>query len=309
MEAIRNTPLGLITVYEGYDPEIDIVAVHGLGARPEWAWTRRVEAPGGKMKEVKWLSDPNLLPARLPRSRVMTFNYESRWHRNAPKHRKTSVADNLLRCLEEQRQNNPRVRNRPLLFIGHSYGGIVIEQLIVHTLHREIGYIRKATAGIVFLGTPHRGTDVQSWGELMAVMGQKMGLGSHNEILKELRADSENLKDMSSAFSRWVNRASVPIVCGVELYETDYGKRLGGILPMKAMVVPEDSACIDGHPRLYLYEDHLKLNKYCGPNDSSYRAVSSQLVDMALTAIPTVRGRFGRTQPTSYRLPPNGRKR
>ena len=47
---------------------------------------------GNKEVHVNWLADENLLPAKLPDSRIITFNYESKWLLEAPKQRRSLYA-------------------------------------------------------------------------------------------------------------------------------------------------------------------------------------------------------------------------
>lgn len=79
--------------------------------------------------------------------------------------------------------------------------------------------------GIVFLGTPHRGTPAAGWGEIVAKSAKALGLGSEDSILKDLRESSESLRDLLYEFTLWANRASVTLICFFEQHETDYGKR------------------------------------------------------------------------------------
>lgn len=58
---------GLKLLYAGPDPQVDIVAVHGLNGHREKSWT----ASNG----VNWLVD--LLPADLPNMRVYTLGYDA----------------------------------------------------------------------------------------------------------------------------------------------------------------------------------------------------------------------------------------
>lgn len=88
-------------------------------------------------------------------------------------------------------------------------------------------YLALSTVGIVFLGTPHRGTQATKWGEFVARSGNLLGLGVETSILKDLRADSENLRDLLYEFTLWANRALLSLVCYFEQHATDYGKRFG----------------------------------------------------------------------------------
>ena len=83
-----------------------IVAVHGLGANPDWAWVRKVKKRdhGGEELKVNWLADKHLLPSVIPNARIMTFNYESRWHRDAPWQRRSLCAIELLTALDIKRK-------------------------------------------------------------------------------------------------------------------------------------------------------------------------------------------------------------
>ena len=89
-------------------------------------------------------------------------------------------------------------------------------------------YLATSTVGVIFLGTPHRGTKVSKWGEWVAYSGKQLGLGMDDTILKDLREDSETLNDLLYTFTLWLFRMSVPTVCFFEMHKTDYGQRLGG---------------------------------------------------------------------------------
>ena len=60
-------------------------------------------------------------------------------------------------------------------------------------------------------------------------------------------------------------------------------------------VVEEKSACIDGHRKEALPTDHLKINKYCGPEDPSYKTVYPIIKEMIENAVKKVQGRLKRT--------------
>ena len=82
---------------------LSIVAVHGLGATPDWAWIRKVKNDDQEVL-VNWLGDSKMLPEKLPHSRIMTFNYESKWFLKAPKQHRYSCAIQLLTAIDNKRE-------------------------------------------------------------------------------------------------------------------------------------------------------------------------------------------------------------
>ncbi|XWW93931.1 hypothetical protein V2A60_001870 [Cordyceps javanica] len=50
------------------------------------------------------------------------------------------------------------------------------------------------------------------------------------------------------------------------------------------LIVPEMSACIDGHRKISLRTDHLKINKFYGSEDPSFRRIYPEIVRMAANA-------------------------
>ena len=99
-----------------------MVAVHGLNGECFRSWTH-VEPNGDK---TMWLNEQLL--RKLPRTRAMTFGYSASVVGN------TSVAgirDNarqLLTFLSNRREEDGTFR-RPIVFLGHSLGGIIIKQV------------------------------------------------------------------------------------------------------------------------------------------------------------------------------------
>jgi hypothetical protein len=104
---------------------------------------------------------------------------------------------------------------------------------------------------------------------------------------------------------------SVPTVCFFEQHTTDYGKRFGftwkewvrsprqylataGSNVSYVQVVEERSACIDGHRKEALPTDHLKINKYEGPEDPSYKIVYPIIREMTKNAMEKVQRRLSR---------------
>jgi hypothetical protein len=129
-----------------------IIAVHGLGSNPDTAWQSRTSVPLESSSDPAthpiWLRD--FLPQDLQkdglRVRVMAFNHNTRWKAGALSKSLEDYGQDLLRELAEKRRSvevsdllyraSPvassyatQERSRPIIFIGHSFGGIIIKKV------------------------------------------------------------------------------------------------------------------------------------------------------------------------------------
>lgn len=95
MSPTTSTPL------HGYgtNQRTSIVAVHGLGSNPAWAWTWE---DATTHKKCMWLKD--LLPKTLPRARIMAYNHNSAWFRDAPVKSVRVCGEQLLNALDTYRK-------------------------------------------------------------------------------------------------------------------------------------------------------------------------------------------------------------
>lgn len=155
-------------------------------------------------------------------------------------------------------QLHKQATSRPLIFIGHSFGGNVIEQvrgnrpiltfrptvltiqaLVSATRHgSEYLPIAESTVGVIFLGTPHRGSPAAAWGALIASLAPP-GFVVEDRLLKALEQQSDSLADRLRDFSHWLFSESVSVVCAFEQLATDYSYRAGFVgkfLPSKELV-------------------------------------------------------------------------
>jgi hypothetical protein len=87
----------------------------------------------------------------------------------------------------------------------------------------------KATCGVVFLGTPHRGTDIASWGDTLATCAAALGLGPDTGLLNILRKDSNRLREIFSNFAVLANEMGLDLTCFHELYPTQIKYRRGAL--------------------------------------------------------------------------------
>lgn len=103
------------------------MAVHGIGVNPENTWVFR--GKGAEAKNVNWLSDMEMLPKALPNARIMAFGYASYWFgQNAVRQSLDGAGTSLLKELEDKRETCP---HRPIIFVGHCFGGLVIQSVSI----------------------------------------------------------------------------------------------------------------------------------------------------------------------------------
>lgn len=73
-------------------------------------------------------------------------------------------AEQLLFSLMAKRRSHSE-RERPVIFICHSLGGLVFKQAVVRAHERDcFGKLLQMIHGVAFFGTPHRGSSLAEWG-------------------------------------------------------------------------------------------------------------------------------------------------
>ncbi|KAI1482378.1 TPR-like protein [Daldinia eschscholtzii] len=167
-------------------PEIDIVAAHGLNFMNKPDHAQDTWKAGNSL----WLTD--FLPGKLEKpARIMLFSYNSSPAISASALKLDDHAKNLLQCLEVERQEAPE---RPLIFICHSLGGLVVKEALIEA-NQDIIYrpILEATRLLVFFATPHRGGNYANIGDVVAKI-VKFGSGNrrNNKLLDELKRNSDS---------------------------------------------------------------------------------------------------------------------
>jgi hypothetical protein len=92
----------------------------------------------------------------MPRPRVLLFGYNSSAAFQTSTVGVAGTANNLLDQLCFKRLEHP---DRPIVFVCHSLGGIVVKQALVeaHNADDVHGPILAYTKGVAFFGTPHGG--------------------------------------------------------------------------------------------------------------------------------------------------------
>ncbi|KAI1192246.1 Alpha/Beta hydrolase protein [Nemania serpens] len=207
-------------------PNLDIIAVHGLNGHYRDTWTYKP----GSSAETMWLKD--LLPGELPGCRVMTYEYDASVESMAAGTIR-DTARTLFQQLKDKREDLG-YSDIPIVFIGHSLGGIVIKQALVLAEQSEHDFpgMTKHTKGIVFFGTPHRGADAAQWALLATKIAGAVVPRLRPGHLKLLTRNSEGLYKISEDFQHLAPRYAI-----VSFYEEFAYNRFWG-----KVIVDRDSA-------------------------------------------------------------------
>lgn len=134
-------------------------------------------------------------------------------------------ADNILaRLLAE-----PRLRKGNIIFVAHSMGGLIVEQLLrsaerdeeINSIARSL---LKRTRRVAFLGTPHRGS-------LFANLAKLLPFFRPSDATKDLPMGSPQLKDLNRWYRRFCQANSIENLLLAEgLSEKKWGFRIGKIV-------------------------------------------------------------------------------
>lgn len=190
---------------------------------------------------VNWLKDPHMLPAKLPESRIITYDWNANIVGGVSQDRFLGHAETLLERLDLNRQDTQRLE-RPIIFVASCFSGLLLAKALVrgadayHSKGKAKRYsqILYATVGIVFLGTPFRG----SWeaGTQNAQLWVDLARAQHDEFSQELsqylrphgRKDAGGgpspLDEVVQRFAELIHHEAfkVPVVC---FYETRATKK------------------------------------------------------------------------------------
>ncbi|KAI9781443.1 MAG: hypothetical protein M1839_006037 [Geoglossum umbratile] len=115
---------GLKKCHDPGDAVADIVFVHGLTGNRESTWT-------DKSSGVFWPA--HLLKNDVPKTRIVTFGYDAdvaHFWAVASQNRIGNHALNLVNALVQMRERT-NTEGRPILFVTHSLGGLVFEDVSV----------------------------------------------------------------------------------------------------------------------------------------------------------------------------------
>ena len=220
-----------------------------------------------------WPQD--LLPKDFPNCRILTYGYDSTVSRffsgtanqtNILGHAKTFLAE-----FEEHRRDAP---DRPLVFIVHSLGGLLLKAVLRQASESNTAAVGASirrgicmsTTGTIFLGTPHRGSTYAGLAELVSGVAKVACFDRSANLLRDLRVDASILEVLDDSFSR------LYLTYRFTLFTFEESQGLG--IPFMAghKVVQSWSAHLGyiGEEKGVINADHRSMCRFSGPDAPGY---------------------------------------
>ncbi|KAI1299607.1 hypothetical protein F5Y03DRAFT_249326 [Xylaria venustula] len=248
--------------------------------------TRDSETGEGHTR-VFWPAD--LLPMKLPTARILVFGYDTVIvkHQFAGAVNKNSVFAHSKDLVNELSRARPL--GRPIIFVTHSLGGIVVKEslAICSTSNSEnVEDILKSTTGVMFLGTPHRGSSAAGVGEIARKAAGLLLMDTNSRLLDSLSLRNSDLERCQDVFSSLWLKYNFQVKTFQEGLPLKLPIRLGQSKMVK--VVPDISSCLgDSRERAETLDgDHRSMCRFKGLEDRNYIKVAAELHAMYTNLTP-----------------------
>ncbi|KAK0705839.1 hypothetical protein B0T21DRAFT_353139 [Apiosordaria backusii] len=263
----RNDPLGLSILCTPPDRTVDILFIHGLGGTSlrTWCWDRDLD--------FFW---PQLWLARdLPTARVLTYGYNTNFSSKKEQASSTigDFATDLLFRMKYGENTPERMGQVPIVVVAHSMGGLVFKKAFsqgyLNPEYKEIVAMIKA---VLFMATPHRGTDLAD--TLNKLLSSSLFGHSPKEYITQLSRRSPTIDELNETFRHHASKLSI-----FSFYET-----LTTPVGPSSVLILDKATSITGYPNetpTPLIANHHTVCKFASPEDPNYVAVIGAIRSVA----------------------------
>ncbi|KAI0971312.1 Alpha/Beta hydrolase protein [Xylaria arbuscula] len=258
---------GIKVLHEPPNAIVDLVFVHGITGHRDYTWS-------ANRNSESW---PKLmLPSRTPEARILTFGYDASvigFWRGISGNSIGDHSNNLLSALSGCRSDD---EIRPIIFIAHSLGGLVVKDALLSSRTSPEPHLRRildSARALLFMGTPHYGTDLADIGQRLVGLAGLTAAKTNQKILGVLQRDSEVLSRIQKGFHELLRSQlqdgtrTLEITC---CYEE---------LPLMGVceVVPSESAILYGYPSIGIHADHREIARFASTDDPGFVSVLGEL--------------------------------
>lgn len=282
----------MTAVYTHPEAQVDIILLHGLNGNPQKTWT-------SKKSGTYWPTDllPKTFEEEGVHANVLVYGYNADVAGNKDRNPSTNFihehAQTLVNYLTTFRKTHKTLRN-PIIWVAHSLGGILLKKALEYSdsvrvaVHEDYRSVYVSTYAIVFLGTPHEGSDLARWGEMLqGMVGHvpRKFFDSEPILIKTLRKDSETLDTINEGFLHIQQRFKIHLV---------HENQKSDLKGTKSLIVESKSAA----PRWYgvssygIEADHSGMCKFDGFNAPGYRQITSVICEWVRESPDLIRVRW-----------------
>lgn len=172
---------------------------------------------------------------------------------------------NLLQKLEKA-----DIGSRPIIWIGHSMGGLLIKQMLSTAVDNpKLQNLVNNTAGVVFYSTPHRGST------LAHRSNQASFIVAPTIEVQEMGRDSQTLRKLHKDFQQMAMDYGFPCLSFGELEKTLFGT------PKLQMFIVEPESSDPGIGRFYgVKTNHLNVCKPWDKESEVYQETLKFIYDI-----------------------------
>ncbi|KAH8647234.1 hypothetical protein BX600DRAFT_518512 [Xylariales sp. PMI_506] len=261
-------------IQDGEGDGIDIVFVHGLYGHRIGSWM---------LGSICWPRD--LLGRDVSQARIISWG----WAGALGTSLLTDHAENLLVDISNMRKDT----TRPIVFVGHGIGGLVIKEALVtaamsriYGSHTDLGNVYPRTIGCIFLGTPHARTGNRTLGDLVASTAMLAPRAPTPALLRALKEHDDAFENQHSTFlmvSRDIKvvcireqmRTMVPVATEL-LRELDVAGLVKGAMPV---IVPKESAAYQAFnvTRDEISANHADLARFPSRDSTGYLQIVAHI--------------------------------
>ncbi|KAF8533194.1 hypothetical protein BDD12DRAFT_947879 [Trichophaea hybrida] len=273
--------LGITPLYSAEEPIVDIIAVTGLAGHAFGSWMSRTQPR-------MWLRD--FLPVNLCHAniRILTFGYDSAL--------RDSTSSSSIQPFSRQLLDSERYR--PIIFIAHSLGGLIIKQALTDASppggSDDDHAILNSCAGLFFFGVPNRGLNIEN---IMTLVKDQR----NSHFINDLRETSTLLKHVHNQF---LQVSELKDCKTTSFYETKDTKtvvvredgRWERCGKMVRMVTEESATCAlptePTHMQIPIDADHSNMVKFTDNQSDAYIRVWKRLEQSVKEAPSIVENRL-----------------
>lgn len=261
----RNDPLGLLVLHTPAQRSVDILFIHGLGGTSlrTWCHNRDLE----NLWPQLWLPQEQ----DLSTARILSFGYNAHFSSSKEQASLTigDFANDLLFRMKYGENGPERLGQVPLIVVAHSMGGLVFKKAFIHGhMNEEFHDIISSIKAVLFLATPHRGTDLAK--TLNKILTSSVFGHSSKEYVSELARRSPTIDELNESFRHHASKLQI-----FSFYET-VSTSVG---PMSFMILEKQSSLLgySNETPQPLIANHHDVCKFRGIDDPNYISVVGAL--------------------------------